>query len=54
MKMDANAELGKKINPSDKKDQSKNGKLLEKVIIEKGSATDLCKGIISRTRLKGK
>ena len=34
-KMDASAELGKKINPSDKKDQSMNGKLLEKLLLRK-------------------
>ena len=54
IEMDANAKLGKEINPGDPKEQSRNGKLLEKVIIENElvlvNAKYLCKGIITRKR----
>ena len=54
IEMDANAKLGNSINPGDPKEQSKNGKLLEKVIVENElvlvNAEDVCKGKITRKR----
>ena len=52
--MDSNAKLGAKIIPGDPKEQSDNGKLLEKVILENElvviNSTELCHGIITRHR----
>ena len=52
--MDANAKHGKEINPGDPKEQSKIGKLLEKVLIENNlvlvNAQDVSKGTITRHR----
>ena len=52
--MDANSKLGPALIPGDPCEQSKNGKLLLKVIEENDlivvNGTDLCKGIITRYR----
>ena len=52
IEMDANAKLGGAIVTGDQKEQSKNGKLLEKVVTENDlvvvNAQDLCKGVITR------
>ena len=52
--MDSNAKLGPKIIPNDPKEQSENGKLLEKVIAENDlvvvNGTELCNGVITRHR----
>ena len=48
IEMDANAKHGKEINPGDPKEQSKNGKLLKKVLIE--NDLNVCKGTITRHR----
>ena len=54
MELDANSKLGPKLIPEDPKEQSKNGELLEKVIVENDlivvNGTDLCKGVITRFR----
>ena len=54
IELDANAKLGSAIIPGDPKEQSKNGKLLEKVVDENElvvvNAKDLCKGVITRYR----
>ena len=54
LEMDANAKLGSGIIRGDPKDQSKNGKLLENVIVENDlvvvNAQDICKGVITRYR----
>ena len=54
IEMDSNAKLGAKIIPGDPKEQSENGKLLEKVILENEliviNSTELCHGIITRHR----
>ena len=54
LEMDANAKLGSGIILGDPKDQSKNGKLLENVIVENDlvvvNAQDICKGVITRYR----
>ena len=52
--MDSNAKLGPVIIPGDPKDQSENGKLLEKIIVENDlivvNSTELCNGTITRYR----
>ena len=52
--MDANSKLGSTIIPGDPCEQSKNGKLLLKVIEDNDlivvNGTDLCKGIVTRYR----
>ena len=54
VEMDSNAKLGPLIIPGDPKEQSKNGKLLEKVVVEKDlivvNSTEICSGIITRHR----
>ena len=54
IEMDANAKLGSAIIKGDPKEQSKNGKLLEKMICENDlvivNAEELCKGVITRFR----
>ena len=54
IEMDSNAKLGPKIIPNDPKEQSENGKLLEKVIAENDlvvvNGTELCNGVITRHR----
>ena len=54
MEMDATAKLGSEIIRGDPKEQSKNGKLLENVIVENDlvviNAQDVCKGVITRYR----
>ena len=52
--MDANSKLGAAFIPGDPCEQSKNGKLLQKVIEENDlivvNGTDVCKGLITRFR----
>ena len=52
--MDSNAKLGSKIIPSDPKEKSENGKLLEKIVNENDlivvNGTELCNGTITRHR----
>ena len=52
--MDSNAKLGSRIIPGDPKEQSDNGKLLEKIVVENNlkvvNGTELCNGIITRFR----
>ena len=54
IEMDSNAKLGSRMIPGDPKEQSENGKLLEKVVFENSlivvNGTDLCKGVITRFR----
>ena len=54
IEMDANSKLGPGIIPGDPEEQSKNGKLLEKIINDNDlvvvNGTDLCKGVITRYR----
>ena len=54
IEMDSNAKLGPVIIPGDPKDQSENGKLLEKIIVENDlivvNSTELCNGTITRYR----
>ena len=54
IEMDANAKLGSEIIKGDPKEQSKNGKLLEKMICENDlvivNAEEPCKGVITRFR----
>ena len=54
LEMDANAKLGKEIITDDPNDQSKNGKLLEEVLIENDlvvvNAQNICHGVITRHR----
>ena len=54
IEMDANAKLGSGIIKEDPKEQSKNGKLLEKVVTENDlivvNAEEVCNGVITRYR----
>ena len=54
IEMDSNAKLGPVIIPGDPKEQSENGKLLEKVVVENDlivvNSTELCSGLITRHR----
>ena len=54
IELDANSKLGSKHVPGDPKEQTKNGKLLEKVIEDNDlivvNGTDLCEGVITRFR----
>ena len=54
IEMDSNAKLGPRVIPGDPKEQSENGKLLEKVIVENDlivvNSTELCSGTITRFR----
>ena len=54
IEMDANAKLGSGIIFGDPKEQSKNGKLLEKMVAENDlvivNAMEICKGVITRYR----
>ena len=54
MELDANSKLGSKHIPGDPKEQSSNGKLLEKVVEDNElvvvNGTDLCEGVITRFR----
>ena len=54
IEMDANSKLGSGIIKGDPKEQSKNGKLLEKVVSDNNlvivNATQLCEGVVTRQR----
>ena len=54
IEMDSNAKLGSSLVPNDPKEQSENGKLLERVIKENDmivvNGTELCEGAITRFR----
>ena len=54
IEMDANSKLGPDIIKNDPKEQSKNGKLLEQMIIDNNlvvvNGTNLCDGVITRQR----
>ena len=54
MELDANSKLGPRLIPGDPKEQSKNGKLLEKVIVDNDlvvvNGTNLCEGLVTRFR----
>ena len=54
IELDANSKLGSRLVPGDPKEQSSNGKLLEKVIEDNDlivvNGTDLCEGVITRFR----
>ena len=54
IEMDSNAKLGPMIIPGDPKEQTENGKLLEKVVADNDlivvNSTELCRGVITRHR----
>ena len=54
IEMDANAKLGSQYIPGDPREQSKNGKLLEHLLLENDlivvNAKEICKGVITRFR----
>ena len=58
IEMDCNAKLGKKIIKGDPHDMSGNGKLLQEMIQRRNctvvNSTEKCKGVITRSRMKGK
>ena len=55
IEMDANSKLGPDIIKDDPKQQSKNGKLLEQVVIDNNlvvvNGTELCDGVVTRQRI---
>ena len=54
MELDASSKLGSKLIQGDPKEQSKNGKLLENVVVDNDlivvNGPNLCKGVIARLR----
>ena len=54
IEMDANAKLGAQVIKGDPKEKSKNGKLLENMVIENDlivvNAMEICKGVVTRYR----
>ena len=54
MELDASSKLGSKLIPGDPKEQSKNGKLLENVVVDNDlivvNGTNHCKCVIARLR----